>query len=373
MLSACGPRAESETTPAKPIVSVIRPQRAEMVRAIEFPGDLVGFYETALHAKVTGYLQRITVDKGDWVKAGQVLATIEVPELHSNLANAQANLQIARITYDRMRKVQQSDTRLISQQDVDIAYAKFQQAQATVRTLQTMVNYTEIVAPFSGVITGRFADPGALIRAGGGDFGVNEISGSVSPGATEGSGGHREGGGPVLTMAQVDTLRVYVYVPEQVCSLVARGTPATLSFDEFPGRVFKGTVTRYANSLDLATRTMMTEIDIDNRSHRLYPRMYAHVTLDLVRHPNAIRLPVGALGGSGAGSFVLAVKDGRLVKAPVATGINDGRYVEITSGLSGNERVVADLNPALTSGEMVGYQLADEHKGPPSANAMAKN
>jgi membrane fusion protein, multidrug efflux system len=373
LLSACGPRAESETTPAKPIVSVIRPQRAEMVRAIEFPGDLVGFYETALHAKVTGYLQSITVDKGDWVKAGQVLATIEVPELHSNLANAQANLQIERITYDRLRKVQQSDTRLISQQDVDIAFAKFQQAQATVRTLQTMVNYTQIVAPFSGVITGRFADPGALIRAGGGDFGVNEISGSVSPGATEGSGGHREGGGPVLTMAQVDTLRVYVYVPEQVCSLVARGTPATLSFDEFPGRDFKGTVTRYANSLDLATRTMMTEIDIDNRSHRLYPRMYAHVTLDLVRHPDAIRLPVGALGGSGAGSFVLVVKDGRLLKAPVATGINDGHYVEITSGLRGNELVVADLNPALSAGEMVGYKLADEHKGPPSANAVAKN
>ncbi len=339
-----------------------------MLRSIEFPGDLVGFYETALHSKVTGYLQRITVDKGDWVKAGQVLATIEVPELHSNLANAQANLQIARITYDRLRKVQQSDARLISQQDVDIAFAKFEQAQASARTLQTMVNYTQIVAPFSGVITGRFADPGALIRAGGGDFGVNEISGSLSPGATEGSGGHREGGGPVLTMAQVDTLRVYVYVPEQVCSLVARGTPASLRFDEFPDRVFKGAVTRFANSLDLATRTMMTEIDIDNRSHRLYPRMYAHVTLDLARNPNAIRLPVGALGGSGAGSFVLVVKDGRLVKTRVSTGINDGRYVEITSGLRGSELVVADLSPALNAGDAIEYQVADTH-----SKAVAEN
>ncbi len=134
-----------------------------------------------------------------------------------------------------------------------------------------------------------------------------------------------------------------------------------------PDAIFKGTVTRYANSLDLATRTMMTEIDIDNRSHRLYPRMYAHVTLDLVRHPDAIRLPVGALGGSGADSFVLAVKDGRLVKAPVATGINDGpRYVEITSGLSGNELVVANLNPALTDGgdgriSTRGRALKDRH------------
>jgi multidrug efflux pump subunit AcrA (membrane-fusion protein) len=372
LCAGCGPRAESETIAPKPVVTVMRPQRAEMVRSIEFPGDLVGFYETALHAKVTGYLQSITVDKGDWVRAGQVLATIEVPELHSNLANAQASLQIARVTYDRLRKVQQSDARLISQQDVDIAFAKFQQAQASVRTLQTMVNYTQIAAPFSGVITGRFADPGALIRAGGGDFGVNEIAGTVSPGATEGSGGHREGGGPVLTMAQVDTLRVYVYVPEQVCSLVARGTPATLRFDEFPGRVFKGAVTRFANSLDLATRTMMTEIDIDNRTHRLYPRMYAHVTLDLVRHPDAIRLPVGALGGSGEGAYVLVVQHGRLHQAPVATGINDGRYVEITSGLRGDELVVANLNPALSSGEAVAYQMEGDGETPPSKTVAAK-
>jgi membrane fusion protein, multidrug efflux system len=363
VLSACGPRAESETTVAKPIVSVTRPQRAEMIRSVQFPGDLIGFYETALHAKVTGYLQTITVDKGDWVKAGQVLATIQVPELHSNLANAQANLEIARITYERLRKVQQSDPRLIAQQDVDIAFAKFQQARATVGTLQTIVDYTRIIAPFSGVITGRFADPGALIRAGGGDFGVNEMSGLVSPGATEGSGGHREGGGPVLTLAQIDTLRVYVYVPEQVCSLIRRGTPATLTFDEFAGRVFKGTVTRYANSLDLATRTMMTEIDIDNRSRQLYPRMYAHVTLDLVRHPDAIRLPVGALGGAGTNAFVLVVKQGHLIKAPVSTGINDGHYVEITSGLSGSELVVTNLSPALTEGEPVEYQLAGSHKG----------
>ena len=372
VLSSCGPRAESETIAPKPVVSVIRPQRADMVRSIELPGDLVGFYETALHAKVTGYLQTITVDKGDWVKAGQVLATIEVPELHSNLANSQANLDIARITYDRLRKVQQSDARLISQQDVDIAFAKFQQARQSVRTLQTMVDYTKIIAPFSGVITGRFADPGTLIRAGGGDIGVDEMSGLVSPGATEGSGGHRGGGGPVLTMAEIDKLRVYLYVPEQVCALIQRGTPASLTFEEFPGRVFKAIVTRYANSLDLATRTMMTEIDIDNHSRRLYPRMYAHVTLDLVRHPDAIRLPVGALSGSGKDTSVLIIKDGRLARIPVSTGINDGRYVEITSGLRGSELVVANPSPTLTAGESVEYLLADTHKGGESDNPVAE-
>ena len=356
-LAGCDQRAETKTTFPKPIVSVIRPQRAEMTRTIDMPGDLVGFYEAALHAKVTGYLQSITVDKGDWVKAGQVLATLQVPELHSNLQQAEANLQIARITYDRLRKVQQSDPRLVSQQDVDVAFAKFQQTRASAGTLQTMVDYTRIVAPFDGVITGRFADPGALIRAGGGDIGVDESSGLVSPGATEGAGGHRDGGGPVLTMAKIDKLRVYVYVPEQVCALVRRGTPAILRFEEFPGRKFSGVVTRYANSLDLATRTMMTEIDIDNPSRQLYPRMYAHVTLDLVRHPDALRLPVSSIGGFGDSPFVFVVSSGHLVTKPVSIGINDGQYVEITSGLTGNELVVSAMRPTLTSGEEVEYQL----------------
>lgn len=359
-LAGCEQRAETKTTPPKPVVSVIRPQRADMVRSIELPGDLVGFYEAALHAKVTGYLQTITVDKGDLVKAGQVLATLQVPELRSNLQRAKADLQIARITYERLRQVQRSDPRLISQQDVDVGFAKFQQAKATVDTLQTMVDYTRIIAPFDGVITGRFADPGALIRAGGGDIGVNETSGLVSPGATEGAGGHRGGGGPVLTMAKIDKLRVYVYVPEQVCSLVRRGTPATLGFEEFPGRKFTGVVARYANSLDLATRTMMTEIDIDNPSRQLYPRMYAHVTVDLVRHPDVIRLPVRAVGALDNSPFVFVVENGHLMKKQVSIGINDGQYVEVTSGLSGNELVVGAMRPTLESGESVEYLLPNK-------------
>jgi membrane fusion protein, multidrug efflux system len=367
-LAGCGQRAETKTIVAKPIVLVIRPQRADMMRSIDLPGDLVGFYEAALHAKVTGYLQTISVDKGDWVKAGQVLATLQVPELHSNLAQAQANLVIQRVTYDRLHRVQKTDPRLIAQEDVDVAFAKYQQAKATVQTLQTLVNYTRIIAPFDGVITGRFADPGALIRAGGGDIGVDEIAGIISSGATEGAGGHRSGGGPVLTLAKIDKLRVYVYVPEQVCSLIRRGIPAVLRFEEFPGRVFNGSVTRYANALDLATRTMMTEIDIDNPSHQLYPRMYAHVSLVLVRHPDALRLPIRAVGSISESPFVFAVRDGRLVRTPITIGINDGQFVEVTSGLSGDEQVVSAIRPTLTNGEQVEFVVAGRTGTTPNEN-----
>jgi multidrug efflux pump subunit AcrA (membrane-fusion protein) len=345
------------TTPQRATVDVVHPRRGEIAKTIDLPGDVVGFYEAALHSKVTGYLKTISVDKGDSVKAGQVLAEIEVPELQSNLARSQASLEIERITYDRLKRVQQSDSRLISQQDVDMAYAKYREAQAAAATLQTMFGYTKIIAPFDGVITGRFADPGALIRAGGGDIGVDESAGLISPGATEGAGGHREGGGPILTLADIDKLRIYTYVPEASYPFIHYGTPATLRFDEFPDRVFKGTVARYASSLDLATRTMLTEIDIDNPKRIIYPRSYAHVTIELVRHPDALSVPASAIHGSGDSARLLVVSNNRLVEVPVNTGINNGAYVEVTSGLSAQSLVVVTYSNTLTPGRQVDYRI----------------
>ena len=269
-------------------------------------------------------------------------------------------MEMQKVTYDRLRRVQQSDARLVSQEDVDIARAKYQEAAASVETLATMLNYTKIVAPFDGVITGRFADPGALIRAGGGDIGVDETSGLVSPGATEGAGGHRSGGGPILTLADIDKLRVYIYVPEASYPLIRRGTRAELRFDEFPGRTFKGVVARYATALDLATRTMLTEVDIGNPGHILYPRSYAHVTLDLVRHPGVLIVPVAAVNGIGKDPEVLTVQHGRLTEVPVTTGISDGNDTEITSGLWADAAVVATFSSALNPGQNVNYVVAKD-------------
>jgi membrane fusion protein, multidrug efflux system len=358
------------TTPRVPTVQVVHPRQGEIDKNVELPGDVVGFYEAALHSKVTGYLKTISVDKGDSVKAGQVLADIQVPELKSNLQRSQANLEIQRITYDRLKKVQQSDSRLISQQDVDMAYAKFLEAQAAVGTLNTMLGYTKIIAPFDGVITGRFADPGALIRAGGGDIGIDETSGLISPGATEGADGHREGG-PILTIANIDKLRVYIYVPENSYPYVHVGTPATLRFDEFPGRVFEGQIARYASSLDLATRTMLTEVDIDNPRRQVYPRSYAHVTIDLIRHADALSVPVAALGGSAGSPQLIVVNNDRLAQIPVRIGIDDGSYVEITSGLSPDSLVVSTYNSGLTSGTRVESRLSNNQWRAASASAQA--
>ncbi len=357
---SCAKPADPVSKPLKPIVNVVRPQRGEIAQTLVLPGDVVGYYEVALHAKVTGYLKHIWVDKGDTVKKGQVLAEIEVPELRANFARAKASMVIARITYQRLKRVQESDPRLVSQEDVDIAYAKYRETQAAMRTLATMISYTQIVAPFSGVITGRFADPGALIRAGGSDFGINETSGLISPDAMEGSGGHRTGGGPVLTLANIDKLRVYVYVPEGSYPYIKRGTRAVLRFDEFPNRVFKAPVVRFAKSLDLATRTMLAEIDINNPDHLIYPRSYVHVTLDLVRHPDALIVPVSAVESSHHSSHVLEVKDGRIDMVPVSTGINDGKNVEITSGLTPHSLIVDTYSNTLSAGEHVRVHFRPE-------------
>ncbi|MGH7918219.1 MAG: efflux RND transporter periplasmic adaptor subunit, partial [Candidatus Binataceae bacterium] len=322
-----------------PTVITVRPQLGTAIRSITLPGDLIGYYESTLYAKVTGYLRSIYVDKGDRVKKGQVLAVIEVPELKQRLERAKANLAIQRITYQRLHKVWSTDPRLVALENVDIARSKYRQAKAEADELAAMDSYTQIIAPFDGVITGRFVDPGALIKAGA----VGGMSGGgvqFANGAQEGSAHPNGSAAPVLSEAMIKTLRTYVYVPQDVVPYIRRGEPARLTLKDFPRRVFHGKVTRFANSLDLGTRTMLTEVDIKNPRDELYPGMYAEVTLQLQRHAGVLMLPNQALEMSATGSYVYVVKNGRLLRQPVVTGINNGRRIEIVSGLTGKDSVV---------------------------------
>jgi membrane fusion protein, multidrug efflux system len=336
-LAGCGDReAVPAVDPALPTVTVTVPELGDLSRTITLPGDLAGLNEAALYAKVTGYLRRIDVDKGDWVRKGQTLAVIEVPELDQKLKRARANLEMQRVTYERLKGVWTTDRRLVAREDVDIAQSQFEQAQANVEELEAMVGYTHIVAPFDGVITARYVDPGALIQA---DAHGPAVSGGGSP--------------PVVRIADISTLRLYVYVPEEETSLISRGMPATLRLREFPGREFTGTVARFATALDLSTRTMLTEVDLPNPKHELYPGMYADVTLELERHRNALEVPATAVGVEGDARFVYVVRAGQLAKLRVTTGISDAASVEIASGLVGEEQVVTSISPALTEGGKV--------------------
>ncbi|MDO8433824.1 MAG: efflux RND transporter periplasmic adaptor subunit [Candidatus Binatus sp.] len=344
-------RANGDTaTDLRPTVSVIRPQRGDVVRTIALPGDLVGLYQSTLYAKVTGYLKSISVDKGDWVKKGQVLAEIEVPELQQRLARAKASLEIQRLTYERLSQVWKSDSRLVARQEVDIAQGKYLESKAQLDELEAMTSYTKIVAPFDGIITGRFVDPGALIKAGG-----EQSSASPDEGSVQSTGGVS----PVVSLALIDTMRAYVYVPQAEVSFVKRGMPATLSLPDLAGRTFNGQITRFASSLDLGTRTMLAEIDLQNHNHELYPGMYANVTIELQRHRGALKLPESAIGDSPEGRYVMIAEVGRLRRQRISVGISNGTYSEVTQGLSGAEEVVAALDPSLAPGEAVDVAIAN--------------
>jgi membrane fusion protein, multidrug efflux system len=344
---------DADAPPAVPQVVVIRPQRGDAIRSITLPGDVVGYYQSALYAKVTGYLKDILVDKGDRVIKGQVLANIEVPELRQRLDRSRSNLRIQQLTYQRLERVWKSDPRLVAREDVDIASSKFEQAQAEANELAAMVAYTQIVAPFDGVITERFVDPGALIRAGGQDSATAPMEGTANAGGSA---------APVVSVADIARLRVYVYVPQDAVGYIRVGMPVLVQFRELPGRPYVASVARFAHSLDLATRTMLTEIDIDNSRREVYPGMYAYARLELERHRDALKLPNSAVADApGGGHFVLVARGGRLEEAPVTVGINTGVYMEIVSGLSGNEEIVRSLTTALSSGEQVRTVLDDHY------------
>jgi len=335
--------ADQANEPTLATVTVVQPHRADMVRAITLPGDLVGYYQADLYGKVSGYLKSITVDKGDAVTAGQILAEIEVPELQQKLRRARANLEVKRRTFERLQNVWNSDKRLVAREDVDIAEGQFEEGQAEVEELEALVSYTHIVAPFDGVVTGRFVDPGALIQ----------VSGSQSGSAQGATGPSKAGASPVVSVANLSKLRVYIYLPEDETSLIRVGMPATLTLREFPGRQFTGTVTRFSKALDLATRTMLTEVDLENPNHELYPGMYADVSLELARHPDVLQVPVSAVETEKGDSFVFVVQNGQLARLAVSTGLTTPNHVEITAGLTGTESVVKNFSPALRAGEKV--------------------
>jgi membrane fusion protein (multidrug efflux system) len=352
LLTGCH-REEVDTPMAAPQVVVIRPQRGDAVRTITLPGDVVGYYQSALYAKVTGYLKDILVDKGDRVKKGEVLANIEVPELRQRLDRARSNLQIQQLTYDRLERVWKGDPRLVAREDVDIAYSKFQQAQAETNELAAMVAYTQIVAPFDGIVTQRFVDPGALIRAGGQDSATAPMEGTASAGGSA---------APVVSVADISKLRIYVYVPQDAVGYVRVGMPVRVEFRELAGHPYMARVARFAHSLDLATRTMLTEIDIDNSKGEIYPGMYANATLELERHSDALKLPNSAVADApGGGHFVMVARAGLLKEVPVTVGINTGIYMEIVSGLTGNEVVVRSLTAAMSNDEAVRTVLDDHY------------
>ena len=314
-------------------VQVTKPTRRELTYKVTLPANISPLYQTTLYAKVSGYLKWIGPDKGDAVKKDQVLAIIDAPEVEEQYHQALSDYHIKKLTFERLDKVWKESPDVIAKQDVDVAEAASQGAKHLVEQRAALRNYTKVLAPYAGIITARFADPGALIQ----------IATASSAGAI-----------PLFTIMDLDTVRVYANVPQDDSPWVVPGkTKATLDIKGPDGRSFTGTVTRSTLALDPSTRSLLVEIDLPNPDHALLPGTFVEVSLGLREIPNALVLPPQAINSGPKGKSVFIIEAGHAKSVPVQIGISDGRWMEITSGLSGNEDVVVVGRRRLLDGSPV--------------------
>ena len=325
------------------VVNVISPTSTASTQEIRLPGTTQAFTDAPIFARTNGYVKRWYFDIGAHVKEGQLLAEIETPEVdqqleqaRADLETARANLKQAQITADRWRALLETDS--VSKQETDVAVSALSATKATVdsnlanvRRLEQLQAFEKIYAPFDGVITARNVDIGVLVNAG----------------STTTSG--RE----LFHMAAIQTLRVFVAVPEVYSRAARPGGSATLTLDEFPGRSFEGKLVRTANAIDLTSRTLNVEVDVDNPHGELLPGAYVFVHLKLPRQIATVTVPVNTLLFRAEGLQVAVVRDGKAQLVPITIGRDYGTSVEITAGIQPTDQVIVGPSDSLTSGTRV--------------------
>ncbi len=321
----------SKGTSNLPRVQVEKPMRKSISSDLQLNGDILPWEQATLYSKVAGYLKEIKVDKGDWVKRGEVLAVIDDRETQKDYERAVADYRLQEITYDRLKDALPQTPNLVSQQDVDVAKAKYESAKATMDRLKVFVDYATVRAPFSGVITMRWVDPGAMIQ-----------SASTSTNAMA-----------IVKVVSMDKLRIRVDVPEGEVPLVKAETKAAVTVRELPGQEFVGKVARFGVALDQNTRTMQTEIDIPNPKHFLRPGMFAKVILQLAAEGGALTIPATAIIAEKNQTFVYCVEENIVRKRPVVIGADDGIRPVIAQGLTGNELVIVLGKESVVDGARV--------------------
>ena len=334
--------AETAQT-ALPPVSVISPKQTAPAEEIILPGNVQPFISSPIYARTNGYLRKWYFDIGAHVKKGQLLAIIETPEVdqqlqqaRSNLLTAQANLELAAITKTRYQGLLTKNA--VSQQDVDNAVGTYNANKAivdadkaAVQQYTALVSFEKIYAPFDGVITARNTDIGDLIN-----------SGSSATPKTD-----------LFHIAQPGKLRVYVNVPEEYSQGVKVGMTADLSLAEFPGRTFQGTLVRTAEAINMTTRTLLIEIEVDNPKSTLLTGSYAEVHLKVPTRKSTFLLPVNTLLFRSEGLRVGVVQDGKVVLAAVTPGHDFGNQIEIVAGLKTGDQIIVNPPDSLVSGQQV--------------------
>jgi RND family efflux transporter MFP subunit len=339
-----GTTVEAETTNmATTTVSVVSPTGASSTQELVLPGNVQPFITAPIYSRTNGYLQKWFFDIGARVKKGQLMAIIDTPEVdqqleqsRSTLSVAQANLKLAEITMTRYKGL--LSTHAVAQQDVDNAVGTYnankaivEADRANVKQLETLQSFERIYAPFDGIVVVRNIDIGDLINSG--------SSGGVKT--------------DLFRIAQADKLRVYVTVPEQYSQGVTEGLGADLRLAEFPGRQFPGKVVRTADAINPTTRTLLTEVQVDNPTGRLFSGSYAEVHLKAPIKIPTYTLPVSTLLFRKEGLQVAVARDGKALLVPITPGHDFGDHIEVISGLQGNEAVIDNPPDSIVSGDKI--------------------
>lgn len=324
-------------------VNVIHPAVTGSESEIALPGNTQAFDDTPIYARTNGYLKNFFVDIGQHVKQGQLMAIIETPEVdqqlqvaQADLKSAQADLSLAEVTANRYQNLLKSDS--VSKQETDVATsgaaakrAAAEAAEANVRRLQQLQSFERIYAPFSGIVTARNTDIGDLINAG---------SGSAQP-------------KDLFRIAATGKLRVFVAVPEVYAPDIHDGDTATLTLDEYPGQPFIGRVARNSNAIDMASRTLNVEVDVDNPNGKLLPGAYVFVHFKLPQAQQKLSVPANALLFRSEGLRVAIVRDGKVHLQPITIARDNGATLEVGSGLQPGDQIVLDPPDSLAEGQQV--------------------
>ena len=375
LVSCSSDAAKGRPDPAAaPIVAAAKVHRADLTRALTVTAEFRPYQEIDVHAKVAGYVKRIYVDVGDRVKEGQLIAVLEIPELQDEVQTAEASVsksqeeirraqadleraqsvhEVAHLAYSRLADVSKTRPGLVAQQEIDDAMGRDRVAEAQVATakaslsaaeqqlrvaqadrerVRTLFAYAQIKAPFTGVVTKRYADTGSMIQTG-----ISSQTQSM----------------PLVTLAQENLLRLIIPVPESAVSKIRLGGSVEVSVSEL-GKKFQGKVARFADQVDMATRTMHTEVDVANPTGQLVPGMYASASLVLNDERNALAIPIQALTRREDSLTILLIdKQNKLEERSVQIGIETPDQVEILSGLSEGELVVVGNRSQLQPGMAV--------------------
>ena len=333
--------ADETERAAVPVVAVVHPVAEKPDEELVLPGSLQAYQESPIFARTSGYLMKWYKDIGSRVNKGDLLADIDTPEIDQELRQAQAarqqileQVQLAKSSAARWQDLRKSDS--VSQQETEERSSAFQQAQANLaasdanlKRLQELESFKHVYAPFVGVLTKRNVDPGALISAG-------------------------SAGREMFDIAQVDTLRVFVNVPQAYTQSIKLGMPAAVTLQEFPGRRFEGKVARTADAIDPGTRTLLAEVDVTNRDGRLLPGSYGQVHFSVKYGANKVTLPVNAMLFRAEGPRVAVVgADGKVHLRLISIGRDYGTTLEILDGVTVGDQVVVNPSDSLEDGQAV--------------------